>query len=53
MIKPEQLQCWKCGAGLEYLILPLSRGTRCKTCDAASHVFLMCRFYDLSVAKKC
>ena len=53
MVKPEDLQCWKCGAGLDYLIMPLSRTAHCKACDAAIHVCLMCRFYDPRVAKKC
>ena len=33
--------------------MPLSRGARCKACDAAVHVCLMCRFYDSRVAKQC
>ena len=33
--------------------MPLSRGARCKACDAAVHICLMCRFYDPRVAKQC
>ena len=51
--KPEDLKCWKCGAGLDYLLMPLSRGAHCKACDAALHVCRMCRFYDPRVAKQC
>ena len=50
---PENLNCWKCGAGLEYLLMPLSRSAHCKTCGAALHVCRMCRFYDPRVAKQC
>ncbi len=53
MVKPEDLKCWKCGSGLDYLIMPLSRSARCKACDAAIHICLMCRFYDSRVAKQC
>ena len=51
--KPEDLKCWKCGAGLDYLLMPLSRNAHCKTCEAALHVCRMCRFYDPRVAKQC
>jgi len=49
----KSLKCWKCGAGLDYLIMPLSRSAHCKDCDAALHVCRMCRFYDPRVAKQC
>ncbi len=52
-VKPEHLQCWKCGAGLDYLLMPLSRSAHCKACEAALHVCRMCRFYDPRVAKQC
>ncbi len=51
--KPEDLKCWKCGAGLDDLLMPLSRSAYCKACDAALHVCKMCRFYDPRVAKQC
>ncbi|MCY3749907.1 MAG: hypothetical protein OXG54_00760 [Gammaproteobacteria bacterium] len=52
-IKPENLKCWKCGAGLDYLLMPLSRNAHCKACEAALHVCRMCRFYEPRVAKQC
>ena len=52
-VKPEHLKCWKCGAGLDYLLMPLSRSAHCKACEAALHVCRMCRFYDPRVAKQC
>ena len=51
--KPENLKCWKCGADLDYLLMPLSRSAHCKACEAALHVCKMCRFYDARVAKQC
>ena len=53
MVKVEELVCWKCGASLDYLLLPLSRTATCKACDAQIHVCKMCRYYDVSVAKSC
>ena len=50
---PKDLKCWKCGAGLDYLLMPLSRSAHCKACDAALHVCLMCLFYEPRVAKQC
>ena len=51
--KPTDLKCWKCGAGLDYLLMPLSGRARCRNCEAALHVCRMCRFYDPRVAKQC
>lgn len=47
------LDCWKCGASLAELTLPLSRTDSCRTCRAEVHVCRMCRFYDTSKAKYC
>lgn len=47
------LVCWKCGAALADIPLPLSRFAECKACHAALHVCRMCEFYDTSVAKSC
>ena len=52
-VKPQDLICWKCGADLDYLLMPLSRSAHCKDCEAALHVCRMCRFYDPRVAKQC
>jgi len=47
------LVCWKCGASLAYLSLPLARVDLCKACNAELHVCKLCEFYDLSKAKHC
>ena len=47
------LVCWKCGAGLEALSLPLSRRDECARCRAELHVCRMCVEYDVAVAKHC
>jgi ribosomal protein L40E len=48
-----ELVCWKCGAPLGDIPLPLSRFAECKACHAKLHVCRMCEFYDTSVAKSC
>ncbi|MGB5621344.1 MAG: hypothetical protein WBN65_02525 [Gammaproteobacteria bacterium] len=50
---PDNLLCWKCGASLEELPLPLSRTAECTACGAELHVCRMCRFYDTTVANDC
>ena len=47
------LVCWKCGAGLEHLTLPLSRRDECARCRAELHVCRLCVEYDVAVAKDC
>jgi hypothetical protein len=47
------LVCWKCGASLAALTLPLSRRDECANCRAELHVCRMCVEYDTSVAKQC
>lgn len=47
------LDCWKCGAALVDLPLPVGRSEYCRACRAEIHVCRMCRFYDLSKAKQC
>lgn len=47
------LVCWKCGAGLDDIPLPLSRYAECPGCATELHVCRMCRFYDQSVANQC
>jgi ribosomal protein L40E len=46
------LVCWKCGASLSALSLPLRRLEECR-CRAELHVCRMCVEYDPSVAKHC
>jgi hypothetical protein len=47
------LVCWKCGASLAQLSLPLMRRDECPGCRAELHVCRMCRDYDTGVAKQC
>jgi hypothetical protein len=47
------LVCWKCGAALAALSLPLMRRDECPACRAELHVCRMCRDYDTSKAKHC
>ena len=47
------LICWKCGASLEALTLPLSRLDACKACGAELHTCKLCVDYDTSKAKHC
>jgi len=47
------LVCWRCGASLASLSLPLRRLEVCKACNAELHVCKMCVEYDTSYAKHC
>lgn len=47
------LVCWKCGAALAALSLPLMRRDECPACRAELHVCRMCQDYDTSKAKHC
>ncbi len=47
------LVCWKCGASLAQLSLPLLRLDECPKCGAHLHVCKMCVEYDTHVAKHC
>lgn len=47
------LVCWKCGAALGALTLPLRRLEECPACRAELHVCRMCVDYDTRVAKHC
>jgi hypothetical protein len=48
-----ELVCWKCGASLAALSLPLLRTDECRSCNAALHACKLCEFYDVTVAKHC
>ena len=45
--------CWKCGASLAALSLPLLRLDECPACRAQLHVCRLCVEYDTRVAKHC
>jgi hypothetical protein len=47
------LVCWKCGASVADLPLPLSRRAECPACRADLHVCRMCRFFDRSARLGC
>ena len=47
------LLCWKCGASLAKLTLPLARRDECANCRAELHVCRMCVEYDTAYAKHC
>jgi hypothetical protein len=47
------LVCWKCGASVAELPLPLSRLAECPKCRAYLHACRMCRFYDPRITSQC
>ncbi len=47
------LSCWRCGASLAELSLPLSRLEECPDCGNYLHVCRMCGFFDPNVTKSC
>ena len=49
----DALVCWKCGASLEALVLPLARLAECPACSADLHVCRMCEFYDTGSSGSC
>ena len=48
-----QCVCWKCGAELKDVPLPLGRLAECPSCRTELHVCVSCVFYDTKVAKHC
>ncbi|HWP94197.1 MAG TPA: hypothetical protein VNL72_00480 [Gammaproteobacteria bacterium] len=49
----DELVCWKCGAPLRELPLPLSRYAQCLACRAELHVCRMCRFFEPKWTRGC
>jgi ribosome-binding protein aMBF1 (putative translation factor) len=47
------LVCWRCGASLQALTLPLRRLDACRACNAELHVCRMCVEFDTSYAHHC
>lgn len=47
------LRCYRCGASLEALSLPLSRLDLCPECSVELHVCRMCRHYAPSAPDAC
>ena len=50
---PEPIQCFRCGASLEALTLPISRRDHCPQCSSAVHVCRMCSNYSRNVLGQC
>ena len=48
-----QLLCYRCGADLHALTLPLSRRDLCPACSTELHVCRMCARFDPGVPKQC
>lgn len=47
------LVCWKCGASLAELLLPLSRRDTCPACHTDLHVCRLCRHFDAHRSGQC
>jgi hypothetical protein len=47
------LVCWKCGAALGKVLLPLSRVAECPGCGAELHVCRMCRHFEPHLRQGC
>lgn len=49
----DSLHCWRCGADLKDLSLPLSRLDECPECTVYIHVCRMCSHFDVAVSRAC
>lgn len=47
------LSCYRCGASLASLSLPLSHRDECPSCSVFLHVCRMCLYYDPRVPRQC
>lgn len=47
------LSCYRCGASLAALSLPLSRQDECPACSVSLHVCRMCVYYDVNAVDQC
>jgi hypothetical protein len=47
------IACFRCGASLASLSLPLSRQDECPECSVHLHVCKMCVYFDTSVPRQC
>jgi hypothetical protein len=50
---PGELACWKCGANLKPVPLPLGRRAECPACRAELHCCRMCRHFAPGKARQC
>ncbi len=53
MPEQEPLVCWRCGAALTDVPVPVSRQAYCPQCRADLHVCRMCEEYDPKLADQC
>ena len=49
----QNIACFRCGASLASLSLPLSRRDECPGCSAHLHVCRMCRHFDPTAVRQC
>lgn len=49
----DRFVCWKCGASIESLSLPLERNDSCPDCRAELYVCRMCEYFDPKVSGQC
>lgn len=49
----EVLYCWRCGAELGEVPLPMACREECRACHADQHVCRMCRFYSSNAPRSC
>lgn len=49
----ENLQCWRCGAILRGVIMPMSRREECAACAADLHSCKMCKQYQPGLSDSC
>ena len=47
------LQCWRCGASLAALRLPIGRSEECSACRSQLHVCRLCSSFDRTRPKQC
>ena len=47
------ISCFRCGASLAAMSLPLSRQDECPECSVYLHVCRMCKDFDPSVPRQC
>ena len=48
-----EIACYRCGASLASLSMPLSRQDACPSCSVHLHVCKMCDFFDKMVPGQC
>ena len=50
---PEELHCYRCGASIAALTLPLGRADECPSCRTEVRVCRMCFYFDRAAVKQC